>query len=144
MPNFKTSTWVCIGLIVFILWRCSRDYTPTSSSPTATTPVYTPPTVRERVEDVLAVTAYNQRDYNGDGLANCIDAALFFKKLYPEAEIVYVKSRNNKEAHLFNRVNGVNVEPQLVDGFGKVLNQYKYDMSTATVKSVDDVYNRRW
>ena len=57
---------------------------------------------------------------------------------------MYVKSRNNKEAHLFNRVNGVNVEPQLVDGFGKVLNQYKYDMSTATVKSVDDVYNRRW
>ena len=57
---------------------------------------------------------------------------------------MYVKSADNKEAHLFNRVDGLIVEPQLVNGRGKILDQYKFDMSTMTVKSVEDVYARRW
>ena len=146
MPNFKTSTWVIIGLVVFILWRClgSSKEEPKATPTSVPAPPPRSPTTYEKIDAALLKTVYEHQDKNGDGLVNCIDYALTFKKYYPEAEIMYVKSADNKEAHLFNRVDGLIVEPQLVNGRGKILDQYKFDMSTMTVKSVEDVYARRW
>jgi len=79
-------------------------------------------TVYSGIETTLRLVAqrYNAKvDVNGDGLTNCIDAAVLFYQLYPSRDDVRIVLNVNSSTdmnHLFNavRINGIwlTVEPQ--------------------------------
>ena len=71
----------------------------------------------DKVNAALQTTATSMRDINGDGLINCIDAAVIFYGVYPDKRAVrIVHNTKGTWSHLFNevKIDGVwkAIEPQ--------------------------------
>jgi hypothetical protein len=87
---------------------------------------------------------YRQVDVNGDGLNNCIDAAVTFYKYYGDkskVQIVHNTNPNTGLNHLFNRIwvdgRWVDVEPQTLSGGGM-----RVEWIENGVQRYDPAYNR--
>jgi hypothetical protein len=72
---------------------------------------------------------FNMRDVNGDGVINCIDYAVRFAEVCPEARIIHNVNKRTGMDHLLNRVGAMYIEPQgQVDNLDpKVFWGSKYD-----------------
>jgi len=123
--------WLCIIffalLIVGMVYLFIKDasYTkPTVAKPTVAKPTVAKPstqvekTTDQKIREALEKVAYDwdvkKVDVNGDGLINCIDAAVLFYKHYPDKKDVKIMSTFIKDpnGHLFIMVKGIDVEPQ--------------------------------
>jgi hypothetical protein len=89
-----------------------------TASLVTTTPVPNSSSVDKQIKDTLHAVAKEwkrQKDYSGDGLVNCQDAAILFYKYYPDKENCGIES-NSQMVHAFNvvKINGVwrAIEPQ--------------------------------
>jgi hypothetical protein len=61
----------------------------------------------------LALCAHlSTRDVNGDGLINCIDYAVRFAEVCPEAHIIHNVNKRTGMDHLLNKVGAMYIEPQ--------------------------------
>ena len=99
------------------------------------------------IESTLQYVAVQLRlkvDVDGDGLSNCIDAAVLFYQYYPDRSKVRIlqnKNPNNGFNHLFNSVyiDGVwiPIEPQAY-----YTNHNYYLMKNVWGKRYDSTYNR--
>ena len=91
----------------------------------------------------VAVDLHNNADVNGDGLTNCIDAAVLFYKYYPEKDNVAIMWNNNptnKFNHLYNVVRDHegwrSVEPQTL-----YTGKASYNMTETWGSQYDIKYN---
>jgi len=98
------------------------------------------------IDKTLRLVAENWKkiDVNGDGLHNCIDAALLFYQYYPDKSKVCIETNHNKKTdmcHLFNCVftDGVwkAIEPQAY-----AHNYSNYFMWAVWGNRYDNSYNR--
>ena len=101
---------------------------------------------QENIEKTLRLVAENWKktDVNGDGLINCIDAAVLFYQYYPDKNKVCIevnKNPNSEMHHLFNCVftDGVwkAIEPQAY-----AINHSYYLMKAVWRNRYDNSYNR--
>jgi hypothetical protein len=92
----------------------------------------------------LVAENWKRTDVNGDGLNNCIDAAVLFYQYFPDKSKVRILSNRNPNTdfyHLFNsiRIDGIwmAIEPQAYAS-----NYYNYSMSAVWGNIYDQSYNR--
>jgi len=98
------------------------------------------------IDKTLKIVAgkWKMTDVNGDGLHNCIDAAVLFYQYYPDKNKVCIELNYNPKTgfnHLFNCVftEGVwkGIEPQ-----SYATNHSNYYMSSSWGSQYDNTYNR--
>jgi len=98
------------------------------------------------IDKTLKIVAekWKKTDVNGDGLHNCIDAAVLFYQYYPDKSKVCIELNNNPKTglnHLFNCVftDGVwkGIEPQSYAN-----NHSNYLMWSSWGSKYDNTYNR--
>jgi hypothetical protein len=98
------------------------------------------------IDKTLKIVAekWKMTDVNGDGLHNCIDAAVLFYQYYPDKSKVCIELNNNPKTglnHLFNCVftDGVwkGIEPQ-----SYAINHSNYLMKPVWGSQYDNSYNR--
>jgi len=150
--------------IVFLVlaWNSWKDNKPISLAAATTTAVtYTNSNVNTttvntnqytNIDQTLWVVAqkWKTTDVDGDGLHNCIDAAVLFYQYYPDkSKVAIIINKNSSTGmnHLFNAVliNGiwVAIEPQAY-----ATNQRSYHMQDIWGSQYDSTFNRdeteRW
>jgi hypothetical protein len=80
-------------------WGYAKDVTPPASD----------------IDEAIARVHEEIRDITGDGQVNCQDYAAMFLRHYPTAQIIY-NPEIGPTGHVFNRVNGLDIEPQVING----------------------------
>ena len=132
---------VLISICLFFAWTCykheqSRDLAVynTGSQPKNTAISTSPVSVYSDIEATLKLVARDlgkKTDVNGDGLTNCIDAAVLFYKYYPNKDKVCIELNYNPATgmnHLFNCV--------LVDGVWRAVEPQAYNKSHYWMRDV--------
>lgn len=100
--------------------------------------------VENKVDKALSKVASNYQDVNGDGLLNCIDAAVLFYKYYPDKNSVLIELNYNTNTgmnHLFNVVN-FNGTWRAIEPQAKVKKLTSYFMKDVWGSQYDYTYNR--
>ena len=124
----------------------SVSSTQASSTQAPSTPADTNTSEHTNIEKTLHLVAenYQRIDVNGDGLNNCIDAAVLFYQYFPDKNKVRIMiNRNSKTGmhHLFNSVytDGVwkTIEPQAY-----AHNHSNYSMQAVWENMYNNSYNR--
>ena len=103
--------------------------------------------VRDMINFALERTAADFKrgvDVNGDGLVNCIDAAVLFYQHFPNKSLVSITLNNNPATgmnHLFNLVN-INGTWRAIEPQAYVINARCYYMITIWQEEYDHWLNR--
>jgi hypothetical protein len=103
-----------------------------------------PATTDSKVNKALQAVKDNYRDVNGDGLLNCIDAAVLFYQYYPNKNEVTIELNYNISTglnHLFNVVN-FNGTWRAIEPQNGVTRQSSYFMKDVWGSKYDPAYNK--
>ena len=159
LPNLKWKSWLAILLLSIIamkVWQMKEvlttpvvRYAPVELKPTVAEPVK-PQLTPEQTKFDTAIRAsshqFRHTDVNGDGLYNCIDAALIFQQYYPEAKLTYARSIPEGNAHLYIRIGERIVEPQHLNGDSDLVfpEGYRINWETERTVSTANAYKGVW
>jgi len=135
-------------VVAFVLFACImgvRDaYKGKQIKPKPAQTVFNTDTVENKVDRALSKVAANYKDVNGDGLVNCIDAAVLFYQYYPNKNEVTIELNYNTYTglnHLFNVVN-FNGTWRAIEPQGKINNHKSYFMRDIWGSVYDSAYNK--
>jgi hypothetical protein len=98
---------IFLAIVTFIIVQCNTPKKP-KVAPQDTLKTYN--TVD--LYSLVLRAQFSSRDVNGDGIINCIDYAVRFSEMCPEARIIHNINRKTGMDHLLNRVGVTYIEPQ--------------------------------
>jgi len=135
---------IIITLIVLAVKGCQLEQAERAAEAAAKPQAQVILSTENKVDKALSKVALNYKDVNGDGLVNCIDAAVLFYKYYPDKNDVTIELNYNTKTgmnHLFNVVNFQGtwraIEPQ-----AKATGNSRYFMRDVWGSKYDPAYNK--
>ena len=136
---------IILTMAVLVVKGCNQEQAMKKARAAAAAKPQTVLSTESKVDAALSrVAANSSRDVNGDGLVNCIDAAVLFYKYYPDKNDVTIELNYNTRTnmnHLFNVVNFQGtwraIEPQ-----AKAKGHSRYFMRDVWGSQYDPAYNK--